>query len=62
MMIKSDYVIRSMNRSDLDIAVDWAAAEGWNPGLNDAECFYTSAVSFHLASYRGYPRDWNRMN
>ena len=21
------------------MAVDWAAAEGWNPGLADAECF-----------------------
>ena len=28
-----------MTRQDLDLAIDWAAAEGWNPGLNDAECF-----------------------
>ncbi|ESA33326.1 n-acetyltransferase gcn5 [Leptolyngbya sp. Heron Island J] len=29
-----------MTRGELDIAVDWAAAEGWNPGLYDADCFY----------------------
>jgi hypothetical protein len=28
-----------MDRADLDLAIDWAAAEGWNPGLNDADCF-----------------------
>ncbi|KAB0264895.1 GNAT family N-acetyltransferase [Microvirga brassicacearum] len=28
-----------MKRQDLDLAIDWAAAEGWNPGLNDADCF-----------------------
>lgn len=29
-----------MNREDLDVAIDWAANEGWNPGKHDAECFY----------------------
>ena len=38
----TDYVIRTMSRHQIDIAVDWAAAEGWNPGLYDAECFYTA--------------------
>lgn len=36
----SGYTIRTMTRSDLDIAVEWAAREGWNPGNGDAECFY----------------------
>jgi hypothetical protein len=31
--------IHVMDRTDLDQAIDWAAAEGWNPGLKDAECF-----------------------
>lgn len=35
----SNYVIRTMNRDEIDIAVDWAASEGWNPGLNDADCY-----------------------
>jgi hypothetical protein len=28
-----------MDRADLDRAIEWAAAEGWNPGLEDADCF-----------------------
>jgi hypothetical protein len=31
--------IRPMTRADLDMAIDWAAAEGWNPGLHDADTF-----------------------
>jgi hypothetical protein len=31
--------IRTMGESDLDRALDWARAEGWNPGLSDAACF-----------------------
>jgi ribosomal protein S18 acetylase RimI-like enzyme len=34
--------IRQMHRHELDLVLDWAAAEGWNPGLNDAGCFYTT--------------------
>jgi len=37
-----DLTIRVMTRQDLDLAIDWAAAEGWNPGLNDAECFHAA--------------------
>jgi GNAT superfamily N-acetyltransferase len=28
-----------MRPDDIALAVDWAAAEGWNPGLSDAACF-----------------------
>src|SRR5215468_9001992 len=31
--------IRTMRQDEIAIAVDWAAAEGWNPGLADAACF-----------------------
>ncbi len=33
--------IRSMAPSEIALAADWAAAEGWNPGLADAPCFAT---------------------
>lgn len=33
------YAIRRMSRADLGLALDWAAAEGWNPGLHDADSF-----------------------
>ena len=29
-----------MSLPDVELAIDWAAKEGWNPGLNDAACFY----------------------
>jgi ribosomal protein S18 acetylase RimI-like enzyme len=32
--------IRSMRRDELGMALDWAAAEGWNPGLQDAQPFF----------------------
>ena len=31
-----------MRRDELDILVDWAADEGWNPGLDDAEVFWAT--------------------
>lgn len=34
------YAIRRMRRPELDDALSQAAAEGWNPGLNDAEAFW----------------------
>lgn len=34
--------IRTMNRKDVDLAIEWAANESWNPGYNDAECFYSA--------------------
>src|SRR5713226_5701600 len=33
--------VRAMRPDDLAVAADWAAAEGWNPGHADAECFAT---------------------
>lgn len=35
-----EYTVRTMTREDVDIAVEWAALEGWNPGLEDADCFF----------------------
>jgi hypothetical protein len=35
-----DYRIERMSLPDVEIAIDWAAREGWNPGLNDAACFH----------------------
>jgi ribosomal protein S18 acetylase RimI-like enzyme len=32
--------IRTASASDFAVAVDWAAAEGWNPGLDDLSAFH----------------------
>ena len=43
------FAIRPMIRAEVDRVIDWAAAEGWNPGLDDAECFYpTDRAGFLL--------------
>ena len=33
------FTIRTMRPDEISLAVDWAAAEGWNPGLADNACF-----------------------
>src|SRR5215210_5519778 len=52
----SDLAIRPASRRELDLAVEWAAKEGWNPGLSDAECFYVAdPEGFLLAFCDGEP-------
>jgi len=48
--------IRAMTRDELDVAIGWAAAEGWNPGLHDADAYYASdPEGFLLALQDGVP-------
>ena len=35
-----DYRIERMPLAEVETTIDWAAREGWNPGLNDAACFH----------------------
>lgn len=46
-----------MTRQEVsDIAIAWAAAEGWNPGLHDAESFYaTDPEGFWVGLLNGEP-------
>ncbi len=47
-------VISRMSREEVDIAVEWAKGEGWNPGVNDAECFYQAdPQGFYCAKLEG---------
>jgi ribosomal protein S18 acetylase RimI-like enzyme len=39
------YRTRTMTREQAALAIDWAAAEGWNPGLDDADTFYAADPS-----------------
>ena len=48
--------IRAMQQHELSTGLDWAAAEGWNPGLHDASSFYaTDPQGFLLAQLHGQP-------
>lgn len=50
----SDFHIRQMRLDEVPVAVDLAAAEGWNPGLHDGECFYqTDPAGFLVADLDG---------
>jgi GNAT superfamily N-acetyltransferase len=52
----NDLTIRSMRPQEIPIAIDWAAAEGWNPGLDDAECFSSvDAHGFLIGELDGQP-------
>ncbi|MCP4325473.1 MAG: GNAT family N-acetyltransferase [Psychromonas sp.] len=39
-MQEDNLILRKMKQSELTIAIQWAANEGWCPGLDDAELFY----------------------
>jgi GNAT superfamily N-acetyltransferase len=48
--------IRVMRPGEIAIAADWAAAEGWNPGLADPACFATvDADGFFIGELDGKP-------
>lgn len=55
-MAEGEFTIRPMRADDIALAIDWAAAEGWNPGLNDAECFATvDPEGFLIGELDGQP-------
>lgn len=51
-----DFVVRAMSAGEVALAVEWAAQEGWNPGLHDAECFRAADPrGFFIGEWRGEP-------
>ena len=44
----SEFVVRTATKRDLGLMLDWAAAEGWNPGLDDASPLYEADPSGYL--------------
>ncbi|MDF1825856.1 MAG: GNAT family N-acetyltransferase [Verrucomicrobiales bacterium] len=47
-------ILRPLTRDEFNVAVDWAAAEGWNPGLHDADVFWQTDPDGYLgAEYEG---------
>ena len=52
-MVVPNYHIRPMTQPELGMVIDWAAAEGWNPGLNDAACFYNTDPTGFLLGVLG---------
>nr|WP_294807334.1 GNAT family N-acetyltransferase [uncultured Nitrososphaera sp.] len=48
MASRGGFKVRPMERQELDLALDWAADEGWNPGLHDADAFFDSDPEGYL--------------
>ncbi|MCF8357853.1 MAG: GNAT family N-acetyltransferase [Prolixibacteraceae bacterium] len=57
MAIKGNYIVRNMTADEVDnVAIEWAAREGWNPGLHDAPVFYaTDPEGFFIGLLEGEP-------
>jgi GNAT superfamily N-acetyltransferase len=50
----AELAFRQMTRDEVDALVGWAAREGWNPGLHDADVFWhTDAQAFIAAERQG---------
>jgi hypothetical protein len=48
--------VRPMAAQEVALALDWAAAEGWNPGLADAACFSAADPGgFLVGEFSGAP-------
>src|SRR6266480_5644698 len=48
--------IRPMRPDEISIAVNWAAAEGWNPGFADDACFAAAdPEGFFIGELEGTP-------
>jgi hypothetical protein len=47
-----DLIIRPASRAEYQTAVDWAAAEGWNPGLDDLAAFFAADPEGFLMGWR----------
>lgn len=48
----SEFSIRPASAEDFATAIDWAAAEGWNPGLDDLEAFHATDPGGFLLGWR----------
>lgn len=52
-MNETPLTIRTTTIQKMDIALAWAAAEGWNPGLHDADCFHAADPYAFLLGFIG---------
>jgi ribosomal protein S18 acetylase RimI-like enzyme len=54
--LSREFIVRTMNADEVNLAIEWAAQEGWNPGLHDAHCFRAADPDgFFIGEWRGEP-------
>ncbi len=53
---EDNFIVRPMTEDDLQLALSWAEAEGWNPGIDDAHNFYLADPGgFLIGELNGIP-------
>ena len=50
-MQSKHFTIKTMTKKEVELMIDWAAAEGWNPGLNDADCYFAADPEGFLVGF-----------
>src|SRR4029077_13575793 len=54
--MNGEMIVSVMTQKEVEMAVDWAAAEGWNPGFQDAASFHAlDPNGFFLGLLHGRP-------
>lgn len=53
MDMENELQIRTLAREEMALPMEWAAREGWNPGLYDADCFYAADPAGFLVGELG---------
>ncbi|NTF42958.1 GNAT family N-acetyltransferase [Rhizobium rhizogenes] len=51
--MKSTFAVRTMRAGELELALEWARQEGWNPGIDDAPAFWEADPSGFLVAAIG---------
>lgn len=55
-MPSDDFKVRLLTREEVQLPIDWAAEEGWNPGLHDADSFLAAdPTGFFVGELNGKP-------
>ncbi len=55
-MNQDNFIVRPMTLADLKLAISWAADEGYNPGIDDANIFYIAdPQGFLIGELNGEP-------
>lgn len=50
-MSEKKFTIKNMDKEEFKIAVEWAANEGWNPGLHDAQSYFLADENGFFIGY-----------
>ena len=52
-MANSSCELRALGDVEVEVAIDWAAAEGWNPGVHDADTFAAADDGAFIGGFLG---------